>query len=111
MSTVGVSSEISLSTKNARTSIHKFYKAISTDSSTLKTLNLEASASGALSLANSVFIIIVGLEDSLTITLTDNNNGTLTIENSGFVMMNASNLYSVEILNNHDTMQEISLIF
>lgn len=111
MPTIGVSSEISLSTKEARTTLHSFYKAISADSSTIKTLNLQPNASGSLSLTNSDFVLVIGLEDTLTITVINNNASSFIIENSGFLMLNASNLYSIEILNNNTEEQEISLVF
>ena len=111
MPTVGVKSEISLSTEEARTQVHKFYKSISVKSSTVKTMVIPKNQSGLLDLTQSDYVIIAGLDAALEITLTNLSNQSTVFTESGFLMVNASNLKAITILNNSAIDQEVTLMF
>lgn len=111
MPTVGVDTKITLSTKEARTVLTGFHKAIASNSATTKTLVLGPGLSGSLDLSQSDFVVIIGKADSLIVTLTNIGGETQTIENSGFVMIHASNLDSVVIQNTDSEEQQLTLIF
>lgn len=111
MPTVGVQSKITLATKEARTQIHDFYKAIVAKSSTVKTIVIQANHSGTLPLTDSDFLIIAGFDDVLEITLANTNGESMIFTNCGFLMVNSSNLSSVSILNNSEQNQEVTLVF
>jgi len=108
--TVSVDTKISLSTQDARTVLTGFEKAIAAESVTTKTLVLAGGASGTLNLALSDFLIITGLLDVLTVTLST-STGSQVFENVGFLMVHTSNLSAVTILNTSSDEQSINLIF
>ena len=111
MTTIGINTSISLSTEDVRTQLESFYKSLSVSSSTIKTLTLASGGSGSLSLTQSSFLIIIGVKDSLTISLANIIGDTIEIEDAGFLMLNASNLNSVTITNGYTEEQQISLFF
>ena len=110
MPTLGIKSQIFLSNENARTKIHEFYKGLEVGSYTLKTLTLANGVSGTLNLSQSEMLMIVGIDESLTVSLTTDEAETIEMLAVGMLMLNASNLSSVTITNTSSS-QDIILMF
>lgn len=111
MPTVVIDSKISLATREARSVLTGFHKAIVTGSTTVKTLNLLGNMTGSLDLKQSEYLIVLGPSNILNITLKNTNNESINLEDMGFLMIHASNLEFITIQNTSNEEQSITLIF
>ncbi len=111
MPTIGLDTKITFATSKARTEVNSFYRALSVSGMTTKVLTLAPNASGSLSLLGSEFVILICLEDCLTITLTNVNNEQSSFLNAGFLVLKASNLKIVSITNTDSLPRELSIYY
>lgn len=111
MPIVGINTKIHYSNNTARTVLNSFYKSISASSVTTKIIDIPAGLTGGISLTQSEFLIIIGTKSTLNITLTNSNSEQLLLENTGFFMIQASNLISVNIQNTDTEAQQVTLFF
>jgi hypothetical protein len=111
MPTIGLDTKITFATSKARTEVNSFYRALSVDGMTTKVLTLAPDASGSLSLLNSEFVILLCIEDCLTVTLTNEANEQSSFLEIGFLVIKASNLKTITITNLDEVSREISIYY
>ena len=111
MPTIGLDTKITFATSKARTEVNSFYRALSVEGMTTKVLALAPNASGSLSLLNSEFVILLCIEDCLTVTLVNVANEQSSFLNIGFLVIKASNLKTLTITNNDTIIREISIYY
>ena len=111
MPTLGIESKLTFATSKGRTDLNSFYRALSVDGMTTKVLSLNSNASGSISLVSSEFVIVVCLEDCLTIVLTNNDDEIISFTDIGYIAVKASNLKSIALTNNDTVAREISVYF
>jgi len=111
MPTLGIESKLTFATSKARTEINSFYRALSVSGMTTKVLTLNKDAVGSLSLLDSEFVILICLEDCLSVKLINDANEQETFTSVGFLVLKASNLKSITITNNDEVSREVSIYY
>lgn len=111
MPTIGLDTKITFATSKARTEVNSFYRALSVDGMSTKIITLAPNASGSLSLLNSEFVILLCIEDCLTVTLTNDADEQFSHLNIGFLVIKASNLKTITVTNLDSVSREISIYY
>jgi len=113
MKTIGITTKLTLATKDQRVDLKSFYKAIESSSYKNLTMELNAGASGTLDLTLSDYVIVVGLESNMQLTVTNSEATPQSIMFSdvGFLSLNASNLASLVVLNSSSETRNIEIYY
>jgi len=111
MPTLGIDTKLTFSTSKARTDINSFNRALSVFGMTTKQLTLAAGASGSISLVSSEFVIVVCIEDCLTLSVTNLANENINYTNSGFLFLKANNLKILTITNTGLVSRELTIYY
>lgn len=100
-----------LANNKGRTDLKEFSKAVSLKQITLTEISLEGNETYTLNLYNSLMIMIIGLEDYLSLTLKNENNELFTIEGTGFMVLNSTNLKQIVIKNNSTELVDVQILY